>query len=435
MSVNPGLRLPARVLGIAAATLATGLVTSCTSEVNDPRPGDSGGAGGTGPSTGGAMQTGGSAGAGGATGGTGGTAGNGGAGGAGGTFMVGGSAGVATGGSAFGGAGQGGGTAGGGQTSFGGTAGGGAPGAGGGSGAGMGGTSAAGVGGGGAGGASGGTSGSGASGAGSGGASGSGGGGKAAADPSAGCGKMGPQLGSSGSPLMVSGHQYYMKIPASYDASKPYPVLFMFNPTGNPISWAEQNAGFESNGARDAWIRVYPHPANSSSGWGSGDVSFFQPLYDAVTNALCVDKARVFAAGESSGGDFSSILGCEHANKLRGIGPAATKPVSQYPLNAGSRNCTGQVDAVIIHGKNDSVVGPANGPATRDFYVALNRCTSMSTPITGYTDTLSNCVEFQGCDPGFPVAWCQHTDPTYGNTNHGWPAFADNFLFERFSKY
>jgi poly(3-hydroxybutyrate) depolymerase len=267
------------------------------------------------------------------------------------------------------------------------------------------------------------------------GAGGAGGGGKAPADPSSGCGKANPQTGSSGSPLTVSGHQYYVKLPASYDPSKPYPTLFMFNPTNNPISWAEQSAGFESNGAKDAWIRVYPHPANSSSGWGAGDVSFFAPLYTSITNAFCVDRERVFAAGESSGGDFSSILGCEHADKLRAIGPCATKPVGPYPLDTSRRQCTGQVAAMVIHGKNDNVVTPANGPLTRDFYVALNHCTSMSVPVTGYTDTLSNCVEYQGCDAGFPVFWCQHTDPEYGNTNHGWPRFAARFLFEKFSSY
>jgi poly(3-hydroxybutyrate) depolymerase len=279
------------------------------------------------------------------------------------------------------------------------------------------------MGGGGSGGAGGGASGAG------------GGGGKAPADPSAGCGKSGPQTGSSGSPLTVSGHQYYVKLPTGYDANKPYPTLFMFNPTGNPISWAEQNAGFESNGAKDAWIRVYPHPANSSAGWGSSDVSFFAPLYNAITSNFCVDRERVFAAGESSGGDFSSILGCEHADKVRAIGPCATKPVSNYPLDTARRTCTGQVAAVIIHGKNDNVVGPENGPLTRDFYLALNHCTSTGQPVTGYTDTLSNCVEFQGCDGGFPVFWCQHTDPEYSNTNHGWPRFAAKFLFEKFSTY
>ncbi len=234
---------------------------------------------------------------------------------------------------------------------------------------------------------------------------------------------------------MVSGHQYYVKLPTSYDATKSYPVLVMFNPTGNPISWAEQNAGFEQIGAKDAWIRVYPHPANSSAGWGSGDVSFFQPLYDTITASFCVDKARVFVAGESSGGDFSSILGCEHADKLRGAAPCATKPVGNYPLDATKRKCTGQVTAVVIHGKNDMVVGPENGPLTRDFYVALNHCSSMSTPVSGYTDAMSNCIEYQGCDAGFPVVWCQHTDPEYTNTNHGWPHFAAKYLFELFSSY
>ena len=254
-------------------------------------------------------------------------------------------------------------------------------------------------------------------------------------DPSAGCGKTNPQLGSSGSPLTVSGHKYYVKLPTGYDASKPFPVLFMFNPTGNPITWAEQNAGYESNGAKAGAIRVYPHPASEASGWGAGDVAFFMPLYDQITTNFCVDKARVFAAGESSGGDFSSILGCEHADKLRAIAPCATKDVGAYPLNATTRRCAGQVTAIVIHGKNDNVVGPANGPKTRDFYVALNHCGATTQPVPDYTSAQSNCVQYQGCDAGFPVYWCQHTDPNYSNTNHGWPAFAANMTWGVFSSY
>ena len=261
-------------------------------------------------------------------------------------------------------------------------------------------------------------------------------GGKPAADPSAGCGKASPQVGSSGSPLTVSSHKYYVKLPTGYDASKPYPVVFMFNPTGNPISWAEQNAGFEKNGAKDGAIRVYPDPASEASGWGSGDVSFFEPLYQKIIGDYCVDQARMFAGGESSGGDFVSILGCEHADKLRAVAPCATKNVNGYPLDATTRKCTGQVSATVIHGKNDNVVGPENGPKTRDFYVALNHCmTSGPEPVMGYTDAMSNCVLYQGCDPGYPTYWCQHTDPEYSGTNHGWPHFAADFLWDLWSTY
>ena len=186
---------------------------------------------------------------------------------------------------------------------------------------------------------------------------------------------------------MASNHKYYVKTPSPYDASKPYPVIFMFNPTGNPITWAEQNAGYESNGAKTGAIRVYPDPASEASGWGAGDVSFFMPLYDAVIDAFCVDKARVFAAGESSGGDFSSILGCEYANVLRAVAPCATKDVSQYPLDPPRRELHGPGHRpIVIHGQNDNVVGPANGPKTRDFYRALNHCGTTTTAGAGLHD-------------------------------------------------
>jgi polyhydroxybutyrate depolymerase len=261
----------------------------------------------------------------------------------------------------------------------------------------------------------------------------SGGGSNGGAAPvvrSDGCGQAGQNVGSAGSPLMVSGHQYYVKLPDGYDPETAYPVMFMFNPTNNPISWAEDSAGFEQTAASENWIRVYPHPANSNAGWGAGDVDFFEPLHTEITSNFCVDEARVFASGESSGGDFSSILGCEYAHLVRGIGPCATKPVGGYSLDAGQRECTGQVAAVIIHGIRDSVVGTDNGPATRDFYKELNHCGDETVPVEGYTDELSNCVAYQGCDEGYPVIWCQHNDPNYGDTNHGWPAFAKDLLTE-----
>lgn len=254
-------------------------------------------------------------------------------------------------------------------------------------------------------------------------------------DPSAGCGKASPSTGSANSPLTVAGHQYYVRLPAPYDAAKPYRLLFVFNPTNNPISWGEQSAGFESNAAKDSAIRVYPAPASTSSGWGAGDVSFFRPLYDQIVTNFCVDKARVFATGESSGGDFSSILGCEQASVLRGVAPCATKQVGAYPLDVSKRMCTGQVSSIVIHGKNDNVVGPENGPKTRDFYADLNHCSEMTQPVAGYTDAMSNCVQFQGCDAPYPVYWCQHTDPNYSGTNHGWPKFAPNMIWSVFSAY
>src|SRR6185312_1330517 len=108
-------------------------------------------------------------------------------------------------------------------------------------------------------------------------------------------------------------------------------ALFVFHPTGNPLDWAEKNAGFESNEAKDRAVRIYPGAGNNSAGWGASDVAFFEPLYSEITKSFCVDTSRMFAMGESSGGDFASILGCEFADKLRAVAPCATKPVNGYP--------------------------------------------------------------------------------------------------------
>lgn len=409
--------------GVVAALLGSCLVAGCGESVDVPS-GTAAGAAGTsaGASQTGAAGTPGAAGS--STGGSGvsGGAGQAGAGGgaqagAGGGSAGGGAAGAAGAGGSAGGAG---GSAGGGAAGMAGAGGGaGAAGAGGMSGA----AGAGGMAGGGGGG-----------GAGAGGAGG-GGGGKAAPNPSAGCGKANPQTGTAGSPLTVSGHQYYVKLPTGYDAAKPYPTMIMFNPTNNPIDWAEKYGMFEGAGPKENWIRIYPHPANTSAGWNQSDVSFFQPFYDQVIGNYCIDKARVFAAGESSGGDFAGVLGCEHGDKVRAIGPCATKPIGNYSLNVPTtRQCKGQVTAVVIHGQRDNVVGTENGPKLRDFYRSLSSCNNMSMPVSGYTDTLSNCVAYQGCEANRPVYWCSHLDPQYGTTNHGWPSFAGKFLYELFSK-
>lgn len=252
---------------------------------------------------------------------------------------------------------------------------------------------------------------------------------------SSGCGMANPPTGSAQSPLNIADHQYYVKLPTNYDPSTPYLLLFMFHPTNNPLNWAEQSAGFEQTDAASEAIRVYPGAGNNASGWGANDVSLFDPLYEQMINNYCVDQNRVFAAGESSGGDYASILGCEFGDKVRAVAPGATKPVNGYPLNASQRSCVGQSAAVVIHGLMDNVVGPENGPATRDFYLELNHCGTMTTPVEGYTDSQSNCVRYEGCDAGYPVIWCGHTDPEYSGTNHGWPKFAARMLWEHFTSY
>ncbi|MES1183938.1 MAG: hypothetical protein ABUL60_08985 [Myxococcales bacterium] len=281
-------------------------------------------------------------------------------------------------------------------------------------------------------GGTGGTAGTGGSSGGSGGGSaGAGGGSNVAANPSAGCGKASPQTGSSGQPLNVSGHNYYVKLPANYNAATPYKVMIVFPPTGNPITWSEQSAGYEQ-AAPDA-IRVYTHMSVESSGWQPNETSFFKPLYDKITGDYCIDKNRVFAGGESSGGEFAGFVGCENGDLLRGVIPNAPKMTS-WKIDPTAHTCKGNPTAIVSWSEKDNVLQQPAGSAFRDFYRTLNMCQNTSTAVQGYTDALSNCKMFDGCKAGSNVYYCMHSDPNYSNTYHGWPGFMAKMSWGVFSK-
>lgn len=260
--------------------------------------------------------------------------------------------------------------------------------------------------------------------------------------PSEGCAKPRPaNLGSANSPLPITQYNdYYVKLPNNYDPNTPYKLTFVFHhsssDTNGIIRWGENSSGLEQQGALGSSIMVYPRARQTSgSGWRGWDEPMFEPLYNKVTSELCVDKNRVFALGYSSGGDYTSLIGCEHGDKLTAIVPVATKDVAGYPLSAERRQCKDQVAAIVVHGTMDSAVGAQWGPATTDFYRSLNNCSSESDPIAGYTDNLSNCVKYRGCDAGGEVSFCYHSNPAYSNTYHGYPPFTGKLAWDYFSSF
>jgi hypothetical protein len=50
--------------------------------------------------------------------------------------------------------------------------------------------------------------------------------------------------------------------------------------------------------------------------------------------------------------------------------------------------------------------------------------------MSGATQVDPGCVQYQGCSE--LTVWCQHNDPQYSNTNHGWPCFANDAMDEFF---
>src|SRR5262249_29847726 len=112
-----------------------------------------------------------------------------------------------------------------------------------------------------------------------------------------------------------SSRPYELHVPASYDKSKSTPLLLVFHglhTTGQlMITWT----GFNSVADRNNFIVVYGEGINKRwddgrSATGVDDVSYVEAIIDSLSGHFNIDQRRIYAAGKSNGGYFSTLLGC-----------------------------------------------------------------------------------------------------------------------------
>ena len=244
--------------------------------------------------------------------------------------------------------------------------------------------------------------------------------------PSAGCSEANPEPPQGLASLLIRGFaaEYLLTLPDGYDGSAPVPLIFGFHGRARRyLEFAQVDATEIQRELGRRAILVYPQ-AQGGEGWTNEEelgpsLEFFDALYPQVLAHYCVDSSHVFAVGHSSGGFFSHILACRYGERLRGIGVVAGTLLES--------ECSGYVAAVLIHGVRDSVVATSRGESARDFLLTRNGCSSETQP-----GPEGPCLTYQGCEPGLPIAWCEHDEPTYDDTNHGWPSFASHTIADFF---
>src|SRR5690606_6201477 len=108
-----------------------------------------------------------------------------------------------------------------------------------------------------------------------------------------------------------------------------------------------------------------------------------------------VDTDAIFGVGYSSGGWIGNRLTCIRGDVFRGFGTVAGGEPGSIS------GCGGQVARIFINDNNDNDNQIAWSVPARDRQIAANGCTNTSMSVDP-----SPCVEYQGCDPGYPVVWC-----------------------------
>jgi poly(3-hydroxybutyrate) depolymerase len=261
---------------------------------------------------------------------------------------------------------------------------------------------------------------------GAGGRAGGGSSGTTGAVPSTGCGQA-AAFQSGTRQLDVGGlsRTFIVDLPGDYAQSKPYPLVFGFH--GRGFSGAEFRSPAYGNllsVAGDEAIVVHPDATGQEMAWETEtqqDVEFFDAMFEALTEGLCVDESRVFAAGHSSGGYFTNVLGCQRGDVLRAIAPVAGG--GPFGPSGGAPSCERSLSAWIAHAEDDETVLFSNGEGTLGYWLGRDACDAESFEPT----PPDPCVAYRGCAPGLAVRWCAYEG------GHDWPPFAARGIWDFFT--
>ncbi len=295
---------------------------------------------------------------------------------------------------------------------------------------------------GGNGGASGGSAGMGSGGvaaggsAGSGGSSGSGGGaGAGGAGGFAPACTLPPMAPGASTVTVTSGGRQrtaHLVVPPGYDGKSYAPLLLLYHGYLEDAARIEASTGMTPIAGKHGVIVVYPQGVSNSFNAGPqccgtasatqiDDVEFTKDLLDKLESELCVDAKRVYAAGFSNGGMFSSRLGCELGSRI-----AAIAPVSG-PIAVKSCTPSRPIPVIEFHGTSDIVV-PYNGGGLGGamsvadaikLWKTNSGCTD-ATPKTVFKNGDTTCTEYQSCKAGANVELC-----TISSGGHQWPGGTD----------
>jgi poly(3-hydroxybutyrate) depolymerase len=163
------------------------------------------------------------------------------------------------------------------------------------------------------------------------------------ARPSLGCNKA-PAIAKGqfvSAPLM--GRTTWVRLPASYDPSRAYPLVFVWK----GCSAAGITAyGMDTVAGNEAIIAQGDFPPgaacyDTADGAKFVDLPVFDALLQDIETKYCVDQNHVFSVGFSSGAWLTFFLGCQRGDVLRGIGTVAGGLKPTFFLGAATCKGTG----------------------------------------------------------------------------------------------
>ncbi len=211
--------------------------------------------------------------------------------------------------------------------------------------------------------------------------------------------------------------EYSIYVPASYDGTTSFPLLFNFHGGGGDIASQIAIADMSPIADTENFIVVYPQARQDPSDGNSfnwipkvpgtfDDVPFISSLIDTIAINYEIDQNRIYACGYSLGGDMSFELACKLNSRIAAIAPVARTMQANPDSFCFPEHPTG---VLTILGTDDNT-SPYNGitylgteyylsaAATHSYWANHNNCdvnptmSTVSPSVERYTwSTTSGC--------------------------------------------
>lgn len=172
---------------------------------------------------------------------------------------------------------------------------------------------------------------------------------------SAGC-DAGGSPGTSEVHLDDSGEDrwYLQHVPIGYDPAVELPLVIDIHGYGEGARLHSTISGLGPYGDAHGFVTVTPNGQGNPVHWdtsiGSADVAWLGAVMNQVESDLCIDLARVYAAGFSNGAFMVSTLACVYGDRIGAVAPVAG--MRDVPGCVFSRS----MPVVSFHGTSDHFV-------------------------------------------------------------------------------
>jgi polyhydroxybutyrate depolymerase len=153
---------------------------------------------------------------------------------------------------------------------------------------------------------------------------------------------------------------YELDVPASYDGTKPYPVVLGLHALTESYTFVFGITGFTDKASSYDFIGVSPSGRldgavpfwNAAPVADNYDIAFFNGLLDQLEATMCIDTSRIFATGMSNGAQMSSLLACRLPDRITAIAPVAgvefLEPCDGAPVPIIAFH--GTADPIVLYG-------------------------------------------------------------------------------------